>query len=144
MLIDIVIFGETTYLNKILTKEAFSLVKKKLINKEVLGCIDVDAQPFINYITLKDVSHKVVITNFTKWGIKGELTIFKTERGSILEDIMKHTEVEFKPILNGGFNMWGDFYVKDIEGVHAYPVRPNIKTIRIKKLNSIFGIGNLK
>lgn len=144
MLVDVVIFGSTHYLGEILTREAFSRVKKKLINKEILGCVDVDAHPIFNTLNLNDVSHKIIIKKITKRGIYGELTLLNTERGLILEDIMKHTEVIFKPILNGGFNMWSDFYVKDIVAINAYPYRPDIKELRVKKLNSIFGVGKLK
>jgi hypothetical protein len=146
MLIDIIIFDKTQYMGQILTRESFNNIRKKLINKELLGCInvDVDRINIFNTVELSKVSHRIIIKKITKRAIIGELKTLNTEHGTLLEEIMKHNVIKFKPVLTGGFNMWNNFYVKDIVAINAYPVRPNIKEIRIKKLNSIFGSGKLK
>jgi hypothetical protein len=144
MLIDVVIFGETQFLSKILTYECFSKVKNKIKNREFYGCI-CDDKPHKNFlVNIADMSHKVVIKKISKRGIKGELTILKTKHGKILEDLISYTDVVFKPALSGGFNMWNDFYVKDIISIDVHCNKTDIKKIRIKKLNSIFGVGKLK
>jgi hypothetical protein len=144
MLIDIVIFGKTIYLSEILTRNSFSRIKKQLINKEILGCVDLDVNPIFDSVNISKISHKIVIKKITKYGIIGELTILNTERGNMLKEMMASSEVIFKPILKGGFSMWKEFYVKDIMYIHAHPVKYSIKEIRIKKLNNIFGENLLK